>query len=106
MKDASSVRGSGVASGQVVSQCWTDVVDSALEEDISGNTNGRHLRRKHIIDPPLSKSHIVIEIADGDDPRERETMGLCRLGEPGVVGTRSVPPSVSGDAPSAAGPSS
>ncbi|CAI9281270.1 unnamed protein product [Lactuca saligna] len=96
----------GVANDQVVSQRRSAAVDASFKEDVDGSTIGQLLCWKSDIDPLLAKSPIFIEITDSDDPQAMETMGLCRLGEPGLVGTRSVPPSVLGDAPSAAGPSS
>ncbi|CAH1443612.1 unnamed protein product [Lactuca virosa] len=100
------VRGSGVASGKVVSRRQSAIVDYALEEDVGGSSISRHLRRKHNIDPLFSKSHVVIEIADTDDPQAVEAADLRRPGELGVVGTYSASPSIPGDAPSATSPSS
>ncbi|CAH1427792.1 unnamed protein product [Lactuca virosa] len=96
------VRGSGVASGKVVSHHRSTTVDSDLEEDGGGSSISRRLRRKSNIDPLFSKSPIVIEIADIDDPQAVETAGLRRPGEPGIMGAYSVPPSVPGDALSVA----
>nr|KAJ0190401.1 hypothetical protein LSAT_V11C800449420 [Lactuca sativa] len=84
VRAASLVKGSGVASGQFVSQSWSAAVNSALEEDIGGYTIGRHLRQKRNIDPLLARSPIFIKIADGDDPQGMETAGFHRLGEPGL----------------------
>ncbi|CAI9276496.1 unnamed protein product [Lactuca saligna] len=81
-----------------VSRYRSAAVDAVLEEDIGGSTIRQRFRWKHNIDPLLAKSPIVIEIADGDDLQSIEMVGLHRLGEPGVLGTRSIPPSVSGDA--------
>ncbi|CAH1450884.1 unnamed protein product [Lactuca virosa] len=106
VRAVSPVRGSGVVSGQVVSRRRSAAADCALEEDVSDNTIGRRLHRKCNIDPLFAKSPIVIEIVDGDDPQAMETVGLRRLGEPGIMGTRSVLTSVSGNAPSATDPSS
>lgn len=100
------VRGLGVASGKVVSHRQSVVVDSALEEDVRFSSISRRLCQKRNIDPLFSKFHVVIEIADTDDPQAVETTDLRQLGEPCVVGTYSVPPFIPGDAPSAAGPSS
>ncbi|CAI9283257.1 unnamed protein product [Lactuca saligna] len=103
VRATSPVRGSIVVSDQVVSRHRSVAADSALEEDIDGNTISRRLRRKHNVDPLLAKSPIVIEIVDGDETQAMETTGLRWLGEPGVEGTLSIPPLVSGDAPSVAG---
>nr|KAJ0226604.1 hypothetical protein LSAT_V11C100020360 [Lactuca sativa] len=105
VRAASWVGGSCVASSQVVSRHWSAAVDSALEEDIGGSTIGRCFCQKYNTDPLLSKSPIVIDIVDGDDPQTMEMVGLRRLGEPSTMGTRPVPPLVSGDALSAVGPS-
>ncbi|CAI9291660.1 unnamed protein product [Lactuca saligna] len=96
----------GVASGKVVSRSRYVAVDSALEEDVCGSSISRRLCQKRNIDPLFSKSPVVIEIADIDDPQMVETTDLRRPGEPDVVGTYSIPPFVSDDASSASGPSS
>ncbi|CAH1428108.1 unnamed protein product [Lactuca virosa] len=80
------VRGSGVASGKVVSQRQSIGVDSALEEDIGGSSIGRSFRRKRNIDPLFSKSPVVIEIDDNDESQAMETVSLCRPGEPRSCG--------------------
>ncbi|CAH1428539.1 unnamed protein product [Lactuca virosa] len=92
--------------GNIISRRRPATVDSSLEEDVGGSSIRRHLRRKRIIDPLFSRSFVVIEIADIDDPQAVEASDLHRPGEPGVMGTYSVPPCVPGDTPSAAGHSS
>nr|KAJ0185731.1 hypothetical protein LSAT_V11C900504210 [Lactuca sativa] len=92
VRAACPVRGSCVASGQVVSRRRYTDVDFAIKEDISGSTIGRRLHRKCNIDPLLAKSPNVIEIADGDNQQTMEMAGLHWLGEPGVASTRLVPP--------------
>ncbi|CAH1440533.1 unnamed protein product [Lactuca virosa] len=92
-------RGSGVASGKVVSHWWSDAVDSAHEEDVSGSSISRRLRQKCNIDPLFSQSPVVIDIADTDDPQPVETVDLHWPDELGIVGNYSVPLSVLGDAP-------
>lgn len=95
-----------MASGKVVCYRRSTAVDSALEEDDSGSSINRRLRRKRNIDPLFSKCPVVIEIVDIDEPQAVETMYLRRPWEPGIVGTYSVPPSVLGDAPLTVVPSS
>ncbi|XP_042754688.1 uncharacterized protein LOC111914361 isoform X1 [Lactuca sativa] len=90
VKAASPIRGTSVASGQVVSQRWSAAVDSTLEEDIGGNIIDRRLCRKRNIDPLLAKSLIVIEIAYGDDPQAMETAGLRRMVSPSSLSALGV----------------
>ncbi|CAH1442913.1 unnamed protein product [Lactuca virosa] len=85
-----------------VSRRRSVVVDSALGEDVSGDTIGRRLRRKRNIEPFLATSHVVIEIVDGDELSAAEAVCSHRRGKTIIAGGRSTSPSASNNVPSKA----
>lgn len=95
----------GTYNNQVSSKRRLTTVDAALAEDVGNNTISMRLRRRRNIDFLLSKSPVVIEIADGDIPQQTEVVDLCPSGGSSVVGACSDPPSASGDVHMEAGPS-
>ncbi|CAH1416095.1 unnamed protein product [Lactuca virosa] len=74
--------------------------DSALGEDVGGDTIARRLRRKCNIEPFLDESPFVIEIADGDELSGAEAV---RQGKTIDAGGCPTSPSASNDIPSKVG---
>lgn len=102
---ASPSKGSGVPSFQVISCRRSVVADFALGKDVGGDTIGRRLCQKCNIKSFLSKSPIVIDIADGDDLSEAEADCSHRQGKTIVMGGCSTSPLASNDVPSKLGSS-